>query len=205
MDNGSRDGSTEYVRENFPKIRVVENKSNLGYAGGHNLFFREASAEFLMVMNPDAILEKDFLSEAIQAFDDSKVSSVTGKMLKPGSNILDGTGITLSRSRRARERGQYEEDRGQYDDMIDIFGASGTAAIYRKSALEKVKVPRNEGNTFEYFDEDFFAYFEDMDLAWRLNLAGYKARFAPKAMVNHARKAGSSPGGFLKVFSFFFT
>ncbi|OGE80200.1 MAG: hypothetical protein A2826_01680 [Candidatus Doudnabacteria bacterium RIFCSPHIGHO2_01_FULL_43_23] len=202
-DNASRDGSVAYVKENFPKIRIVENKENLGYAGGHNQFFRQTQSEFLMVMNPDACLEKNFLAEAIQAFSNPDVASVTGKMLKPDSNILDGTGIILSRTRRAKERGQHEVDRGQFDDKADIFGVSGTAAIYRKSALEKVRVPRDEENIFEYFDEDFFAYFEDMDLAWRLNLGGFKARFVPKAIVYHARKAGSSPGGFMKFFSFF--
>lgn len=201
MDNASSDGSQEFVRHKFPQVKVIQNEKNLGYAGGHNLFFKNTDTEFLMVLNPDAVLDKNFLLYGLSPFEDDGVAAVTGKMLKSGSDILDGTGIIFSRSRRFRERGQNEKDAGQYDTQQEIFGVSGTAGIYRKSALEKVKVPKNDGE-YEYFDEDFFAYFEDVDLAWRLNLAGFKARFAPKAVVYHARTAGSSPGGYKNFFSF---
>lgn len=200
-DNASTDGSVDYVKKNFPQVKVVANQKNFGYAGGHNLFFSQAKSDYVMVLNPDVVLDRNFLQAVIPAFDNRKVAAVTGKMLRPGSKILDGTGIMVSRSRRARERGQNEEDRGRYDGKPDVFGVSGTAAIYRREALEKVKTPR-AGGGFEYFDEDFFAYFEDFDLSWRLRLAGYVCRYAPGAVLYHSREAASSPGGYKKIFAF---
>lgn len=203
-ENGSKESIIPELRSKYgndAKFRIVDNGSNLGYAGGHNKFFAESQSELVMVMNPDALLEKDFLMHATVPFSDPKVAMVTGKMLKPQPNeegqwILDGTGIVVSKSRRGRERGQMEVDMGQYDNSFDVFGVSGTAAIYRKSALDKVRL------NGEYFDHDFFAYWEDFDLSWRLRLAGFVARYAPKAIVYHARVAGTSKGGYKHIFRF---
>ena len=186
------------VRQFFggdPRLRIVSTGSNLGYAGGHNRFFAENNTEFLMVLNPDAILAPGFLAAVLRPFIDPSVGAVTGKMLKPiptpcGERILDGTGIVLSRSRRGRERGQLEVDRHQYDSERRVFGVSGTVAVYRKSALEAVRLGRSE-----YFDADFFAYWEDLDLSWRLRLHGYECLYVPEAIVEHARAFGISKDG----------
>jgi GT2 family glycosyltransferase len=205
MDNGSTDGSVDFVKKNFPAVSVVENGRNLGYAGAHNLFIQKAQTEFVMVLNPDVVLDANFLREAILPFADPKVAAVTGKMLKPPrpdeEAVLDGTGIVVGRSRRGRERGQLEVDRKQYDGMPWVFGVSGAAAIFRRSALLDAGVPKKDGGK-EFFDEDFFAYWEDMDLSWRLRLAGYECRFASAATAYHPRVAGSSKGGYLNFFAF---
>ncbi len=205
-DNGSENGLYEFVRRTYanqPKVRVVQNGSNLGFARGHNKFFRETQSEFLMTLNPDVIAGKGFLENILKAFGDPGVGAATGKMLKPekaaaGANILDGTGIIVFKSRRARERGQWQEDIGQFDSETGIFGVSGTAAVYRKSALESIRLKyKYKGAEFdEYIDEDFFAYWDDLDLSWRLRLAGWSCKFVPEAIVWHPRKAGSSKGGY---------
>jgi len=123
-------------------------------------------------------------------------------MLKPdplpdNSWVLDGTGMTISRARRARERGQLEVDKGQYDTARDVFGVSATAAAYRMSSLEKIKLDQSE-----YFDEDFFTYWEDLDLSWRLRLAGFRCSYVPQAVIYHSRFAGQSKHGFLKPAEF---
>ncbi len=202
-ENGSPkliDQVREYYKGN-PKVRIVDNGGNLGYAPGQNKFFKETDSEFLMVLNPDAIMTPTFVEELMKAFENPKVGVVTGKMVKPeknekGQSILDGTGIIIFKSRRARERGQLEVDNGQYDNQTDVFGVSGTAAIYRKSALEAANV------NGEYFDPDFFAYWEDLDLSWRLRLAGYEAKYMSNAVIYHTRAAGVSPGGYKKLFTF---
>lgn len=204
-DNGSTNGILDFVSRDFAgekKLRVVDNHSNLGYTGGHNRFFSQTGSEFLMVLNPDAKLDNSFLKNIIKVFDDPLVGCATGKMLKTyksknGFSILDGTGIVLSRARRGRERGQLEEDRGQYDHNFEIFGVSGAASVYRKTALEKVKLFKDE-----YFDTDFFAYWEDLDISWRMRLAGFKARFVPDALVYHDRHAGSTEKGYKDVRAF---
>jgi GT2 family glycosyltransferase len=186
------------VRRHFgndDRFHTVRNDSNLGYAGAHNRFFAENDSELLMVLNPDAVIDPLFLQNIIKPFSDPAVGAVTGKMLKPqgsinGERILDGTGLEIYRSRRARERGQLEPDSGQYDDDRIVFGVSGTAAVYRKAALEAIKL-----GDAEYFDSDFFAYWEDFDLSWRLRLRGFECVYIPKAIAEHGRAAGSSAGG----------
>jgi GT2 family glycosyltransferase len=202
MENHNPDSPSlvDRVRERFghdSRLRIVTADSNLGYAGGHNRFFAETHTELLMVLNPDAILHPGFLTHIVRPFVDPRVGAVTGKMLKPfrnsnGERVLDGTGIILSHSRRGRERGQHEVDRGQYDRQLRVFGVSGTAAVYRKSALEAVKLGGEE-----YFDPDFFAYWEDLDLSWRLRLRGYECMYVPEAIVEHARAASASKWGIL--------
>jgi GT2 family glycosyltransferase len=189
---------SEQVRSHFgsdARLQIHQNDTNLGYANGHNRFFAETDCPLLMVLNPDAVIDRSFLRKITQAFADPTVGAATGKMLKPylspdGRRVLDGTGIVMRRSRRAYERGQNEVDRGQYDNNLNVFGVSGTAAVYRKSALESVKI-----GTDEYFDSDFFAYWEDLDLSWRMRLAGFKCAYVPEAIVEHERAVGSSPGG----------
>lgn len=184
------------------RLRVITTGSNLGYAGGHNRFFAEADAQLLMVLNPDAVLDRDFLKSIVLPFQDPRVGAATGKMIKPGrtangDRTLDGTGILLSRTRRGYERGQLEIDRGQYDADPHVFGVSGTAAVYRKSALEEVRIGQSE-----YFDTDFFAYWEDLDLSWRLRLRGYRCAYVPDAVVEHRRAVGVSEGGIANLFEF---
>jgi GT2 family glycosyltransferase len=186
------------VRQEFGednRLRTIRNESNLGYAGAHNQFFAETDSELLMVLNPDAVIDRLFLENIITPFSDPKVGAVTGKMLKPrlpgdGETVLDGTGLEIFRSRRARERGQLETDHGQYDHNPVVFGVSGTAAVYRKTALEAIKIEE-----MEYFDPDFFAYWEDFDLSWRLRLCGFECVYVPQAIVEHVRAVGVSPGG----------
>ncbi len=192
----------EEVYGSNSKVRIVNNNGNLGYAGGHNKFFHETNSELLMVLNPDAILQPNFISEIVKVFQDKTVGAATGKMIKPeknahGESVIDGTGIIIFKSRRARERGQLEVDRGQYDEDRDVFGVSGTAAVYRKSALTEAVVLNKE-----YFDPDFFAYWEDLDLSWRLRLAGYRVTYVPTAVVFHRRAVGASPGGYRKLITF---
>jgi GT2 family glycosyltransferase len=123
-------------------------------------------------------------------------------MLKPGKTeqgeeILDGTGIVISKSRRGRERGQLEVDKGQYDELRDVFGVSGTAAVFRKTALESAKILDTE-----YYDPDFFAYWEDLDLSWRMRLQGWQIQYQPSARVYHPRAVGASPGGLRNFVTF---
>ena len=182
-----------------PRFRYAENPKNLGFAGGHNGFIRTADAEFVLPLNPDTQLTDSYVRTVLSVFSDPVVAAAEGKMLKPesladGRYILDGTGMTLSRSRRAGERGQLQIDEGQFDSSTDVFGVSATAAIYRVSALEQVK-----HNSAEYFDEDLFTYWEDLDLAWRLRLAGFACRYVPEAIVYHSRSANQSKDGFSRV------
>lgn len=204
-ENGSSRPIKEEILKRFgehSRFRYADNESNLGFAGGHNRFIQTAHAEFVMPLNPDTQLTPTYARTVLAAFHDPSVAAAAGKMLKPepmpdGRYILDGTGMFLSRSRRAGERGQLQIDEGQFDQSLDVFGVSATAAIYRTSALEHIK----HGEA-EYFDEDLFTYWEDLDLAWRLRLAGFASRYVPQAIVFHSRSANQSKQGFTRIGAF---
>lgn len=201
-ENGSSDSIREKLLRRFgsdARFHYAENETNLGFAGGHNRFIQSSNATFVLPLNPDTQLAPAYARTVLAAFTDPTVAAAAGKMLKPqplpdGRYLLDGTGMCLSRSRRAGERGQLQPDAGQFDHDVDVFGVSATAAIYRTSMLEKVK----HGDA-EYFDEDLFTYWEDLDLAWRLRLAGFACRYVPQAIVYHSRAANQSADGFMRV------
>jgi GT2 family glycosyltransferase len=181
------------------RFRYAENAANLGFAGGHNRFIHAADAEFVLPLNPDTQLTPEYARTVLAVFSNPPVAAAEGKMLKPGPlpdgrYILDGTGMVLSRGRRAGERGQLQIDDGQFDHSTDVFGVSATAAIYRTSALDHIK----HGEA-EYFDEDLFTYWEDLDLVWRLRLAGFECRYVPEAIVYHSRSANQSKDGFTRL------
>jgi len=161
-----------------------------------------------LCLNQDAILDKDFIKHAVEAMEvDEKIGAVQGKLYKirdmgeirsPAgdriSNIIDTTGLLMFKNRRVVSRGQGEKDRGQYQ-RGEIFGVDGAAPLYRRKALEDIKLPILKGRApkldeFEYFDEDFFMYKEDIDLAWRMRLYDWKAVYEPKAVGYHLRGAG---------------
>ncbi len=182
IDNNSRDKTVELV-EDF-KVKIIKNKENLGFSAGHNIGIKESKEEYVLCLNQDVVLDKDFVKYAIEAMEkDDKIGSVQGKFYRQ-EKILDTTGLLVFKNRRFVNRGQGEEDRSQYDKIEEIFGADGAAPLYRRKALEDVKIDK------EYFDEDFFMYKEDIDLAWRLRLYGWKAIYESKAIGYHLRGAG---------------
>lgn len=206
--NGSNDGSLELIETKYgrnKKIRIIEPGKNTFYSRGNNLGIRESRGDYIFSLNQDTVLEPQFLKKLMAAMEqDWSLGSVSGKLLhynytiNSKTKVLDSTGIEIFRTRRIIDRGQWERDNLQYDADREIFGASGAAALYRRTALEAVKLPKVDGS-FEYFDEDFGAYKEDADLAWRLQLAGFRCRYIPEAVIYHGRSVGRSwPTQFIK-------
>lgn len=188
IDNASQDGTAAWVREHYPEIRLLEQAQNLGFAGGFNCGAQAAAGDWLLSVNPDLTPEPDFVSQLLRvAAGDPQVGIVAPKLLRGDDpKRLDSTGLFVDRRRRPYDRGQMQVDHGQYDQRLDIFGACGAAALYRKKMLDDIAVEN------EYFDEDFFAYGEDADLAWRARLRGWRVYFAPQARARHARGWGDT-------------
>jgi GT2 family glycosyltransferase len=131
------------------------------------------------------VLDKDFVKYAVEAIEkDNNIGAVQGKLYKQ-DKILDTTGLLAYKNRRFVNRGQGEEDKNQYA-AGEIFGVDGAAPLYRRAILEDVKINN------EYFDEDFFMFKEDVDLAWRMRLFGRKAVYEPRAYGYHSRGAGEA-------------
>ncbi len=188
VDNASEDGSAEWISANMPQIRLVRLNSNQGFSKAFNLGAKSSDGEFVLSLNPDVKIRPDFLSNIVYVTQkDVTIGIVTPKLLRADDpSKLDSTGLFINRRRCPYDRGQGEIDRGQYDQQNNVFGACGAAALYRKAMLEDLKYGE------EYFDEDFFAYYEDADLVWRAQLSGWRAVYEPKAVGSHVRGWGDS-------------
>jgi len=202
IDNASFDGTVNYLKQVgslAPNLRVIFNQQNLGFAAGHNQGIEESQGEFILCLNQDVVLDKDFVKRAIEILEKyGQVAAVQGKLLRMPlfSKIIDTTGLVMLKNRRIIARGQGQIDRGQFEKIEEIFGADGAVPIYRRKALVDVKIKK------EYFDEDFFCYKEDVDLAWRMQLYGWKTIYQPTAIAWHWRGSGDSatrtPWGIIK-------
>ncbi|MDD5342655.1 MAG: glycosyltransferase family 2 protein [Patescibacteria group bacterium] len=191
IDNCSSDGTIEKIKNSYPEIRFIENDKNIGYAAGHNLAISKSRSDYVLVANADLRLEPGFLEELVRIIDsDSHIGSVGGKLLKmqdplkigAEAAIIDTCGIGAYKSRRFVDRGEGEEDKGQYDNIEEVFGVSGALVLYRRSALDDVKIPPGQ-----YFDEEYFMYREDIDLAWRFRQRSWKSFYSPRALAWHRR------------------
>jgi GT2 family glycosyltransferase len=216
----------KYPSENYSvRIKLIKNSENVGFAPGHNQAIHKCQGDFILCLNSDAILTPNYLEQALKSFDDKKAGAIQGKLLRydfekneikkdleSKKNIIDTIGLVILKNRRIIAQAQGEQDYGQYEKEKEIFGADGAVPIYRRAALEDVKLPMTNAARLrfvpadaqfsnqikdlkkigEFFDEDFFLYKEDVDLAWRLQLYGWKTLYQPKAIAYHGRGAGDS-------------
>ncbi|MGH8904683.1 MAG: glycosyltransferase family 2 protein, partial [Egibacteraceae bacterium] len=206
IDNASADGSAAIARCHTD-VRVVANAQNRGFAGAANQGVALACAngsDAFLVCNPDVVLEPYYVERAVKALGDGeRRASVQGKLWRTGPGgdllgeagalapaaggdldaprLLDTTGHLAFATRLFRNRGEGTVDVGQFDEPGPVFGVCGCAALYRLDALQDVAV---EG---EVFDEDLFAFWEDVDLDWRLALRGFHAWYTPDACGWHER------------------
>ena len=209
IDNKSMDDSVEFVRKTYPSVKVVANPKNTGYVGAANQGMRMAKTPYVMILNPDLTLTPNYLKIVMKRMEsDPTVASITGKVLKYDfkknvpTQIIDTTGVVCLRNRRMLDRGQGSKDRGQYDEVQEVFAVSGACPLYRKKALEDVALPmltrarrkdfdyKGVSDPQEFLDEDYFMYKEDMDLAWRLRIKGWAALYEPAALAYHGRGTG---------------
>jgi hypothetical protein len=189
IDNGCEDGSIACAQKEFPEIRVISVERNLGFAGACNLGLRQVTGKYALLFNDDAEATPDFLEPLVAAMEsDLQIAGCQPKILSlefpekfdyagAAGGFLDLFGFPFCRGRIFMT---LEEDRGQYDTKCEIFWATGACCLLRRSALEQVGL----------LDEDFFAHMEEIDLNWRLHLAGYRLVAVPASVVRH--QAGST-------------
>ena len=194
-DNASTDDTPAIIADYRDHLNAIHfSSSNLGFCAAHNRLIASEAGDYVLVLNPDVILDPHFLEILVREMDsDPSAGSATGKLLRQSEavspvrrssdkKVLDTTGIYMTPSQRHFDRGSGELDVGLYDTREYVFGASGAAALYRRSMLEDIR----EGS--EYFDESFFAYREDADLAWRAQWRGWRCLYIPEAKGYHARR-----------------
>ncbi|HEV8401678.1 MAG TPA: glycosyltransferase family 2 protein [Candidatus Limnocylindrales bacterium] len=205
LDNASSDDGLGRARQAMPEARLERSGANIGFAAGHNRAMALEPADIHVVLNPDCRLAPRFLEHAIEAIEaDPTIGAVSGRLLRfrddasdggslieqPG-DILDSTGMVALRNRRVLDRSSDLPAAGRDLAPADVFGASGAAAVYRRTMLEDVAF---EG---EWLDESFFAYREDVDLAWRAQLLGWRCRYLPTALARHRRRVAPGRRGAL--------
>lgn len=186
VDNGSVDGSVAFIKKQYPDIELILHDVNKGYAGGVNPGFLRAiemSADYAAPFNNDAVADKNWLKRLVSYLDDHPEAGIAAcKVLSAGGKHLDSTGDQYTVWGLPYPRGRGESDIDRYDDDTEIFAASGAASLYRVSMLEQIGL----------LDEAFFAYYEDVDLSFRAQLAGWKVAFVPDAVAYHATSTTSN-------------
>jgi GT2 family glycosyltransferase len=184
IDNASKDASY-LAAKNRPRIELVENRENKGFAAAQNQGFSRSSGRFLMPLNFDIYLMPEFLEKVVAVLDaHPTVGTVSGKMLRMlpdgrWTNEFDNAGLLLSPGRKPLHRGQGEKDLGQYQQQDFVFGAMGAAAVYRREMLNDIAFRG------QYFDESYFTWWEDVDLDWRSRLRGWDCLYVPGALAYH--------------------
>jgi GT2 family glycosyltransferase len=179
VENGSKDGSLELLKARYPEVEVLELSKNHGFAGGVNVGIKKAmadGAEFVALLNNDAIADKNWIKNLLEAMKRRpQAGIVTSKITDREKGWLDSSEEQYSIWGLPFSKGRGERISDKYNKEGWIFGASGGASLYRVSMLKEIGL----------FDEDFFAYYEDVDLSFRAQLAGWKVAYAPEAVVYH--------------------
>lgn len=183
-DNQSTDDSLAFIESRYPDIRIIQNDGNFGYAGGYNRALAQIDSDYFVLLNSDIEVTENWISPVISLMDsDPSTAACQPKILSykdrrmfeyagAGGGFIDRYGYPFCRGRIFQS---VEEDTGQYDDISEIFWASGACFFIRASAF------REAGG----LDEDFFAHMEEIDICWRMKLMGHKIMYCGNSTVYH--------------------
>lgn len=189
VDNGSEDNSVKIIKREFPDVQLLTFKDNAGFAGGVNRGLRpllKQDYEYIALLNNDAIADKSWLKHLVSAAQNNKdLGIITGKLMRMDKTHIDSTGDQYSTYGMPFPRGRNQKDTKQFNRGEYIFSGTGGATLYRTDMLKEIGL----------FDEDFFAYFEDVDISFRAQLAGWKVWYEPTAIAYHHVSATSSKLG----------
>jgi GT2 family glycosyltransferase len=184
IDNGSEEKDFKRLQENLPKdIHLISNSSNLGFSEGNNIGIKYAiehlKADYIILLNNDTIVNQNFIEPLIKTIEsDNSIAAVQPKILKiKNKSTIDSAGQIAYKYGSVRDRGINQPDCPVFQRKEEIFGACGAAVLYRASALKEIG----------FFDKQLFCLFEDVDIAWRLRLKGYKIIYSPESIVYHER------------------
>lgn len=192
VDNGSQDGSAEMVAADFPDAHLRRLSENTGFCHGNNVALAEADGDLVVLVNNDAELAPDFLACLADADRRHPEAGMFAArvMMFDRREVFDSVGLLVYPDGVCRSRGWLEKDVGQYDEPVEVLGPVGCAAAYRRTMLDDVGV----------FDERYFAYLEDLDLALRGQLRGWGCRYVADARAWHKKSMTSGNHSKFKAF-----
>ena len=190
VDNGSEDGSVFEIKKNFPEMKIIENKRNLGFAGGNNIGMKyavENEADYVLLINNDTTVDKNFLSELVEMGEsDKKIGAVGSKIYfhsEPNRIWFAGGKVNWLKN-KGTHLGLDEIDNGQYDKIREVDYLTGCCLLIKREVIEKIGV----------LAEDYFLYYEDTDFSARVKNAGYKIMYVPKSKIYHKISRSTKPG-----------
>lgn len=186
VDNGSTDGSQAYVRASFPEVQLIELGENRGFTGACNAGMRVSTGDIVCLLNNDTRADEHWLEEVAIAFaQHPEVGMVAPKLLLfDPSDHFHAAGDYYCINGLPGNRGVWQRDIGQFEEVEYVFSACGAASAYRREMLDDIGL----------LDERLFFSCEDIDLAWRANLRGWRALYVPSAVVYHRLKASGGSG-----------
>lgn len=199
IDNASRDRTREIVEEYKDAVRIKNSVMNSGFSEGINMGIVMSSGDYIVTLNPDVVLDNNFLSEVNSGINrlGNNVGMLGVKILRSDSeSLIDSTGLVLSGFFRFFDRGSGEKDSGQYDEHADILGPCAAAAIYRRDMLDDIRIGG------EYFDRDFFYLIEDFDIALRARKRGWRCVYLPNAVCYHKRNGSGMARKYRQRYAF---
>jgi len=172
IDNNSSDGTIDILEPFEDRCRIVYNEENIGFSAAQNQAIAMSEAEWVLTLNPDVLLLQGFLEALVNAGSmDPRVGTVCGKLMSVQASfelheepLVDSTGIYFTPNLRHLDRGSLQPDNGSFRNYEYVFGATAAAALYRREMIEDIAIGG------EFFDNDFFVYREDADVAWRAQL-----------------------------------
>lgn len=185
VDNGSRDSSAEIVSRFSPRLRILRNETNLGFATANNIGIRHCAGEVIVLLNPDTTVDQRWLRELMAAMSADKRIAVAGcKILFMNTRIIQHAGGIIRPNGLTDHYGSGEIDRGQYDKVRYVAYVTGAAIAFRRDLVYRTGL----------FHEGYRpAYYEETELCWRARVLGHKVAYVPGAVVYH-RQAASSGG-----------
>lgn len=179
VDNNSSDGSQEFVKKNYPKVILVENKENYGFAEGNNIGFRTSTGSYVMFLNNDTVVTPNFLEPLVSDFKkDLKIGCLQPQMrIMKNKNLIDEVGSFMTFTGFLYHYGYRKNyNLEKYSKQKEIFSAKGACMLFPRKVLQEVGL----------LDKDFFIFFEETDLCFRIWLAGYKVVYEPRSVIYHA-------------------
>ncbi len=190
VDDGSSDGSAGWVAEHYPEVHLIEQYEHLGFAGANNLGIRAASGENIVTLNNDTNPEPDWLQEMVNGLSSPDIGMVAAQtLIWDDPKLIDSAGIEVDWAGLGWNR-EWRQPVADAETPEEVFGPCAAAALYRRKMLDEIGL----------FDESFYTYYEDVDLAWRARRAGWRCRYMPSARVLHHHSATGGQFSNRKVF-----
>ena len=176
IDNGSVDGSADFIASNYPEFSLIRNKKNLGFAVAANQGIKSSNTDYILLLNNDVVLDKNCISNLLECIkEDENLFAVASKMIQyHNRTLIDDAGDEYTILGWTKKVGNGKSTE-LYQSAREIFSACAGAALYRRSVFDEIG----------YFDENFFAYMEDVDIGYRARIYGYKSLYCPRAIVYH--------------------